>query len=74
MTVMKIILYIILFLISPFVMMALLSIISYLIQWVSKQLDKLNKYKTGKIFAKVVTVIASVIGLLIITFLYFVGY
>lgn len=74
MTVMKIILYIILFLISPFVMMALLSIISYLIQWVSKQLDKLKEYKAGKIFAKAVSIIATVVGLLIITFLYFVGY
>ena len=71
---MKIVLYIILFLISPFIMMALLSTSAHLMQWASKQLDKLNKYKIGKVFAKIVGIVASIIGLLIIAILYFIGY
>lgn len=74
MTAMKIVLYIILFLISPFIMMALLNTSAHLMQWVSKQLDKLKANKAGKVFAKIVGIVASVIGLLIIAFLYFVGY
>ena len=67
---MKYILFVIIILISPFVTIALLSICAHLIQWMSKQLNKLNKYKAGKIFVKVVTAIASIIGLLIMLLLY----
>ena len=71
---MKIVLYIILFLISPFIMMALLSTSAHLMQWASKQLYKLKANKAGKAFAKIVGIVASIIGLLIIAFLYFIGY
>ena len=71
---MKIVLYIILFLISPFIMIALLSTSAHLMQWASKQLDKLKANKAGKVFAKIIGIVASIIGLLIIAFLYFVGY
>ena len=54
--------------------MALLSTSAHLMQWASKQLDKLKANKAGKVFAKIVGIIASIIGLLIIAFLYFVGY
>lgn len=70
---MKTILIIILILISPFITMALLSTAAHSVQWSSKQLDKLKKYKVGKVFANIVSFIASAIGLLIIAFLYLFG-
>ena len=54
--------------------MALLSTSAHLMQWVSKQLDKLKANKAGNVFAKIIGIVASIIGLLIIAFLYFVGY
>lgn len=70
---MKTILIIVLILISPFITMALLSIIVHLVQWASKQLDKLKKYKVGKVFANIVSFIASAIGFLIMAILYLFG-
>lgn len=70
---MKTLLIIILILISPFITMALLSTGAHLVQWASKQLDKLKKYKVGKVFANIVSFIASAIGLLIVAFLYLFG-
>lgn len=65
---MKYILFIILSFISPFIMCALLGIGAHLMQWSPKQLGKLNKYKAGRIFAKMVSIIVSIIGLLILIF------
>lgn len=70
---MKTLLIIILILISPFITMALLSIVAHLTQWASKQLDKLKKYKVGKMFANIVSFIASAIGLLLMAILYLFG-
>lgn len=70
---MKIVLIIILILISPFITMALLSSVAHLTQWMSKQLDKLRKYKVGKIFANILGFIGSLIGFLIMAFLYLFG-
>lgn len=70
---MKTLLIIILILISPFITMALLSIVAHITQWTSNQLDKLKKYKVGKVFANIVSFIASLIGLLIVAILYLFG-
>lgn len=70
---MKTIFIIILILISPFITMALLSAITHLVTWMSKQLNKLRKHKVGKIFANILGFIGSLIGLLIIAFLYSFG-
>ena len=55
-------------------MIALIRTRKHLMQWASKQLDKLKANKAGKVFAKIIGIVASIIGLLIIAFLYFVGY
>ena len=69
---MKILLYSFLIVMGPIIIMALLAIGASLVKWVSKQLGKLKKYKTGKMFVKTVEFIGSLIGLLILAFLYFV--